>query len=779
MNNIPDPNLAGSPASITPSDIYYTLFRHKWKIVICATIGFIAAAAIYLYYPKSFSSQARLFIRYVEKGKAPISAEDNNRVQTVDNRGDSIINSELQIITSMDLALQIAEKLGPDRILEDPTKKHETADAGKKIRDALSVSVPRNSSVIAIQFSHPDESLTQPVLQELIDSYLVKHSETRSAGQLTSFINQQAEQYRTRVAKTEAELKDALDRAGVFSLDEGKADQNSKISRLRGALMDSTAELAARKAGLKQLEALSTPKSINPENDTETTPESFEQIDQGTLQAYASIQARLDLLLRNERDLLMKYTLGNAQVQSIQTQIEETRQRNLEEKHPMLIATAPTRSQFSSSPQNPGIDFRAEAIQVAALESKINVLESQLAQLLQEAEKLSSIEIEIQELLRRKTVEEEQYRYFSQSREEAKIDQAFGAGAVNGIGIVQLPSPPQSNATDSMKFAGIAAIGGLALGLVWPFLIELYLDRSIKRPIDVKRSLKIPLFLSIPDSSSRRYQKLLKKRGMHDAVRRAKRAKSNKTEEPFNPSSPALKAAAKAEPEKYSSSTPASVNGEAGPMDGDHTLQPYYEALRDRMIGFFEGRGLVHKPKLIGLTGIGDEPGTTTVAAGLASTLSKTGEGNVLLVDMTLGQESAKQFYHGKAVTNLEDLLDEIPKEKKNEGKLVVAAEGSNGYKLPKILPNRFNDLVPKLKASDFDYIIFDMPPVSPISVTPRLASFMDSVLMVIESEKATKDVVQRATELLEKTNQNVGAILNKTKSYVPSSLQEEYLGDL
>ena len=210
------------------------------------------------------------------------------------------------------------------------------------------------------------------------------------------------------------------------------------------------------------------------------------------------------------------------------------------------------------------------------------------------------------------------------------------------------------------------------------------------------------------------------------------------------------------------------------------TLHPYYEALRDRLIGFFEGRGLTHKPKLVGLTGIGSAPGTTTVAAGLAGTLSQTGEGNVLLVDMTLGHESAQQFYKGEAVADLEQLLQAPrPEEKRNEGKLVVAAEGSNGYKLPKILPNRFNDLVPKLKASEFDYIIFDMPAVSPISVTPRLASFMDAVFLVIESEKASKDVVTRATELLLKTNENIGAILNKTKTYVPNKLQEEYLGDL
>ena len=41
-------------------------------------------------------------------------------------------------------------------------------------------------------------------------------------------------------------------------------------------------------------------------------------------------------------------------------------------------------------------------------------------------------------------------------------------------------------------------LGGLALKA---FLIEFYLDRSVKRPTEIERKLKIPLFLSIPDVS--------------------------------------------------------------------------------------------------------------------------------------------------------------------------------------------------------------------------------------------------------------------------------------
>jgi Mrp family chromosome partitioning ATPase len=70
------------------------------------------------------------------------------------------------------------------------------------------------------------------------------------------------------------------------------------------------------------------------------------------------------------------------------------------------------------------------------------------------------------------------------------------------------------------------------------------------------------------------------------------------------------------------------------------------------------------------------------------------------------------------------------------------------------------------------------MPPVSQISITPRLAGFMDMVLMVIESEKTDRELVQRATTLLAQSNAHVGAVLNKSKNYVPSRLHEEYLGN-
>jgi Mrp family chromosome partitioning ATPase len=216
-------------------------------------------------------------------------------------------------------------------------------------------------------------------------------------------------------------------------------------------------------------------------------------------------------------------------------------------------------------------------------------------------------------------------------------------------------------------------------------------------------------------------------------------------------------------------SPPAAVNP---------ALYPFYETLRDRLIGYFESKGLVHKPKLVAVTGLGRDSGVTTIATGLAGCFSETGEGNVLLVDMTVGQGSAQQFYKGKAVCGLDELLD-TKDTAQVQDKLYVVAEGPNNDKLSHALPLRFTKLVPKLKASDFDYIIFDMPPVSQISITPRLAGFMDMVLLVVESEKTDREVVQRATTLLAESKAHVGAVLNKTRNYVPKHLHEEFLGNV
>src|SRR5919106_2104304 len=86
------------------SDILFALFKRKWTIVLCATMGMIAAAAVYfgfppVWFPPVYESQAKLLVRYVLERSA-VDPIDNttkpNLSQMSAKSVDSIIDAEVQ-----------------------------------------------------------------------------------------------------------------------------------------------------------------------------------------------------------------------------------------------------------------------------------------------------------------------------------------------------------------------------------------------------------------------------------------------------------------------------------------------------------------------------------------------------------------------------------------------------------------------------------------------------------------------------------------------------------
>ena len=165
--------------------------------------------------------------------------------------------------------------------------------------------------------------------------------------------------------------------------------------------------------------------------------------------------------------------------------------------------------------------------------------------------------------------------------------------------------------------------------------------------------------------------------------------------------------------------------------------------------------------------------GVTTIATGLAASLSEIGDGNVLLIDMNLEQGAVHPFHRGKPGCALPDVLDSHKRDAAlvHENLYMVSARDVNA-KL-RMLPKRFTDLFPKFKASDYDYIIFDMPEMSPTSMTPRMARFMDMVLLVIESERSSEEAVKEASNLLINSEAPLASVLNKTRTYCPKWLNQ------
>ncbi len=734
---------ANKPA-LQLGDIYYLLFRHKWKILICTLAGLIGAAVYQRTSAPLASSTAKLYIRYVteSQGITP-TGEEELRTRTPGQRGDTTLASEVAIITSLNVARQVANTIGAEKILKAYGGGQDLNQAASLVRSGLTVEIPKASAVVNVTFTHRDLGIVQQVLTEIINQYLKQHLEIhRGTGMVDAFLTKQTDELRARLSQTEEELRLAKAKAGVISPEVAKNYFAETTARIKQDILNTQAFLAEHYAILEQLRKTTGTEPLNNETPAPKTPPEV-------VQSHKDIVSQIEVLRRREQELLVQYTPESTQVIGIRASLATAygQKGRLEAEYPELATPG------QQAGPVPGVD-RAAQLQnrisdelslLAANEAKTKALQKQLEQITYEALAFDQNESRIVELQRKRQIDEKNYLEYSASLAKARTSEALSSDQISNISQIQTPTPAYRDWTLIKKIAAGIAGGGLLLGLAWAVLVEFFVDRSLRRPGDVEQALKLPLFLSVPSLPK---SKILP---------------------------PPLKNEASVKLLKGSDADGAAPVEPIIPYEGSSALNPYFETLRDRLIAYFESINLRHRPKLIAVTGLGRESGVSTTAAGLARSLSETGEGNVLLVDMTQkeGKGAAMPFFQGKAMPDLDHLLESADPIK-GENKLFVASEGTGSEALSRQLPQRFSQLVPKLKTSNFDYIIFDMPPVSQISITPRLASSMDMVMMVVESEKTDKDMARRAAALLNKANTNVGVILNKTKAYVPGSLLKD-----
>ncbi|HEV7923782.1 MAG TPA: hypothetical protein VGR14_00395, partial [Verrucomicrobiae bacterium] len=143
-------------ASISLRDVYYVLFRHKWLSAALVVLGGVCSLAVYELWPFPYVSEAKLYVRYIQENTAPAELDGNKAVKSPDDRGANILNTELEILASLDPAKTVAKVLGPDRILGQPLPSNSLsayeAAAGEFILSHLKAEVPPKSDVILLHY---------------------------------------------------------------------------------------------------------------------------------------------------------------------------------------------------------------------------------------------------------------------------------------------------------------------------------------------------------------------------------------------------------------------------------------------------------------------------------------------------------------------------------------------------------------------------------------------------------------------------------------------------
>ncbi len=790
------------PSGISLGDITYVLFKHKWKIICFSLLCAAGAAAYYLKSDPPFVSQAKLMIPYL----VTQSVEDDVRTKTDTESGrqmQGIIDGQLAILTSWDLAAMVAQnvahvmvgldepKRGSDAIATQYTPEQEaklqqayrtligdakvelperTRNLTLALRNAaanalllnLTASAERGTSVIQVAYRHRDEGIPARILSELIDMYKERHLEIHRPPPTSDALNSAADLALSAQEKTNGLLVSAMQNLSVASVAEGQELYGAGLATAYADARKAEADYAEQKTRVEMLEKAAgiTPGTGADISDTgtnkspagqetpaspEAAPSSIPAPDSVLMNDYRSTLASLEMARQQHSVDSLKYAPGHEGLQAKSRLVKELEAKRMamEKEHPELLAIAPAASLPQSSQAS--LELQTQRVELAALERRKNDAQARHTQLEAEAKKFNAILPNLLSLTQQLEVDRENYKQTQLQGQRWAMDAIMKSeNSTPNIRDVQSPSPAVKDVKLRDRIALGLLIGGPVIGVGLVLVFGLLLNRTIKRPLEIEEGLGMPLMMSIPYFTKRQRMKSMRPLGAGKPTKALQEIESGRA-----------------------------------PWEKSHFIQPFTEAVRDRLMMYFEATGNIRKPKLIAVTGYSVGAGTSTVAAGLASSLSEIGDGKVLLVDMSGHQGAAHPFFDGEPAVSITKALrlpgitngaaNGITKSEVAENRnLVVARADSPSSGITSIGLRR---LMPELKASEFDYIVFDMPPLGQTKPTATVAGMMDKVLVVVEAETSTRSDVRRGYRDLVQAGANASVLFNKAKKHGPKAL--------
>ncbi len=181
----------------------------------------------------------------------------------------------------------------------------------------------------------------------------------------------------------------------------------------------------------------------------------------------------------------------------------------------------------------------------------------------------------------------------------------------------------------------------------------------------------------------------------------------------------------------------------------------------------------VDKPyKCILVAGANAGCGKSTIAANLAVSFAQS-EGKVLLVDSDLRRPSQQRFFKTESELGLSSLIfsndldfAKVVQESDKSGLKILLSGPIPPYPTEILSSQRMHELVDRLK-KQFDYVIFDSPPLLAMSDAVVLSKLVDGTLIVLDYGRVRRDEAIDALKALRRVQANViGAVFN----YVPYS---------
>jgi succinoglycan biosynthesis transport protein ExoP len=741
----------GSPYNFPETslrDFYNVLFRQKRKILLAFFSVMFAAVLITFLCPRVYNSETELLLRIGRENATLGPTATTGKIININTDRENEINSEVDILRSRELAEKLVDAIGAKLILHGaretlpadaplPTAlrywarqalrypftvlsrllftESDSTAAGRLLQKDLAilsfmkrldVQVSKKSNMITITYGTNDPELARSVLNRFVGFYLEKHiAVNRTPGSYT-FFKKQKSALRSALDRTEEELKDLKNRTAVASISEQRRILMERIGAIKRQLENTKASAAAAQARVWALTAalarLPSTLQVN-----RTTGFANSAADAMRKQIY-----ELEI---KEQKLLSTFTEKSIPVQEIRREIRQCKALLLKARQQDQTTTG-----INENHQKLQLALLTERGNLASLRARILAVGSALQEAGRELNALNDTVMRFEQLELDLATQRSNYLKYSDSLEQARIDEALDMQRISNISIVEpatcsvKPVRPRTLLDLALGFF-LAVSGAVGLACFCEFQ-----DHSLKNPEDVTNRLHLPMVATLPLVSPHEAQGPLPTRIDRDLF-----------------------------------------------LGGHENGTAIADLLRLCSGATPSGA------KAIALAGCRLGEGVSTAAALFAGQLAQRGEGPVLLIDAN----SVNPGLHTCFGTSLSPGLTDLGSNGYTAPACIQAASvenldllsaGNGGRGLTPSVLKTFSEVLPALRRK-YRVIICDLPPLLENSPAVGIASVMDGVVLVVEAEKTRREVAAKVKEsLLQADVKVLGVILNKRRFHIP-----------
>ena len=702
--------------------------RRKWIIVSVFCLVFSAALAYFMTRPPVYKAGSTFIIESSDKkgmNAAPVIFQSNARPFGF---YETLVKSRLfrqRVVSAVnaDSALMHCEEFSNEEL--------------GLIMSNLAISETEYDQMYALAVQAHNPLMAYRIASIAIEEFKrrCQEIELEESRNVVSFVNKQIEEARKNLENAERELQEFKEKNKI-----------SDIDLAEGGLLHRLAAIES------QLEEVETQRQFSQAN-LETYQARFRSMKHSDMPSMWSnesdemqrIRRELDRLEQQKHQIAEESGLSSPQISALESKIEAKKEQL---RAAVLTSNSPQKEASFSEEDNANLDIFNEHIineelSQYTLRNKEKYLRAMIDRYRSQYPNMLEHTIELAQLQRTKKVNENLYTFLVEKAEEAKISAATGTGGIRVVDEPGLPERPKSR--NNKRNVMVSFILALGLGFGLAFARD-YLDNSVYTAEDLQSIGNYSILGSIPHM----------KKKEQNAV-----ALSN------------------------------SSNGRTSAKEDLFLFEDRMNGYKDKVISLIQSKEPVvdayrqvrtnlqfasvdSSLKRVLITSSIPGEGKTLTAANLAISFAELGKRS-LVVDCDMRKSHQHVLFNVKKSPGLSDYL---ARDMSLE-KVIYLTHVPNLYVIPSgttppnpaemLASNKMSDLVKKLE-QNFDFVVYDSPPIIAVTDPVLLSKKVGNVVMVIRFGKTSRHLIADSLSRLTNVKSPVlGMVFNgmeKSKGY-------------